>query len=84
MFASAASLFPKILRRAVMGMLPKNSLRKRLVTKLLIYPGPSHPHEDRLPADSSQSLLERSERSLNDKRPPDIRKTQDENYIEWP
>lgn len=67
-----------------MGMLPKNGLRKRMVTKLLIYPGPSHPHEDRLPSDSAQSLLERSDRALKDRRPADIRKYQDDNYIEWP
>ena len=66
-----------------MGMLPKNGLRKRMVTKLLIYPGPSHPHDDKL-ADSAQSLLERSDRALIDRRPADIRKYQDENYTEWP
>lgn len=74
----------QILRRAVMGMLPKNSLRKRMVTKLLIYPGPSHPHDDQLPADSAQSLLERVDRALVDRRPADIKKYQDENYTEWP
>lgn len=67
-----------------MGMLPKNSLRKRMVTKLLIYPGPSHPHDDQLPADSARSLLEKSDRKLIDRRPADIRKYQDDNYIEWP
>lgn len=67
-----------------MGMLPKNGLRKRMVTKLLIYPGPSHPHDDQLPADSAVSLLERSDRTPVDRRPVDIRKYQDENYAEWP
>ena len=67
-----------------MGMLPKNDLRKRHVTKLLIYPGPSHPHEDMLPLDSTQSLLEISERSPADKRPEDVRKHQDESYVQWP
>lgn len=77
-------LITKIVRHAVMGMLPKNSLRKRMVTKLLIYPGPSHPHEDKLPADSTQSLLERTERIIADKRPMELRKNQDETYVEWP
>ncbi|CAM9165833.1 unnamed protein product [Hapterophycus canaliculatus] len=74
----------EILRRAVVGMLPKNGLRKRMATKLLIYPGPSHPHEDRLPEDSALSLLEKSDRKLADRRPEDIRKYQDDNYVEWP
>lgn len=35
----------RVLRDAVWGMLPKNtSLSKRLLKKLKIYPGPSHPH----------------------------------------
>ena len=67
-----------------MGMLPKNGLRKRFATKLLIYPGPTHPHEDHLPMDTTQSLLERSDRTLRDRRPPEIRKNQDENYVPWP
>ena len=28
----------------VSGMLPKNSLRKKLLTRLKIYSGPEHPH----------------------------------------
>ena len=67
-----------------MGMMPKNDLRKRLVTKLLIYPGPSHPHEDMLPLESTQSLLDVSERTPADKRSADVRKHQDENYVQWP
>ena len=34
---------------AVKGMLPKNSLSRRLVTKLKIYAGPEHPHEAQKP-----------------------------------
>ena len=29
---------------AVRGMLPKNRLSRKLVTKLKVYPGPEHPH----------------------------------------
>ena len=34
----------KIIRNAVSGMLPKNSLRKKLLARLKIYSGPDHPH----------------------------------------
>jgi large subunit ribosomal protein L13 len=34
---------------AVKGMLPKNRLNRRLVTKLKIYAGPEHPHEAQKP-----------------------------------
>ena len=34
----------KIIKTAVSGMLPKNSLRKKLLTRLKIYSGPEHPH----------------------------------------
>jgi Ribosomal protein L13 len=34
----------ELLRRAVMGMLPKNKLRDRMILQLRIYEGPSHPH----------------------------------------
>jgi large subunit ribosomal protein L13 len=34
---------------AVKGMLPKNRLSRRLVTKLKIYAGPEHPHEAQKP-----------------------------------
>jgi large subunit ribosomal protein L13 len=34
---------------AVKGMLPKNRLSKRLVTKLKVYPGSEHPHEAQKP-----------------------------------
>ena len=38
---------------AVKGMLPKNRLSRKLVTKLKIYAGPEHPHEAQKP----QSLV---------------------------
>jgi large subunit ribosomal protein L13 len=38
-----------ILRLAVKGMLPKNSLGRRQLKKLKIYVGPDHPHEAQKP-----------------------------------
>ena len=35
----------RVLQKAVLGMLPKNRLRKRWATKLRIYAGPDHEHE---------------------------------------
>jgi large subunit ribosomal protein L13 len=34
----------EVLRRAVRGMLPRNRLARRQLTKLKIYAGPEHPH----------------------------------------
>ncbi len=34
---------------AVRGMLPKNRLGRRLVTKLKVYPGAEHPHASQQP-----------------------------------
>ena len=39
----------EVLRRAVKGMLPKNRLARRQITKLKIYAGPEHPHEAQSP-----------------------------------
>jgi large subunit ribosomal protein L13 len=38
-----------VVRLAVKGMLPKNRLSRRLVTKLKIYAGPEHPHSAQKP-----------------------------------
>lgn len=38
-----------LLRQAVRGMLPKNSLGRQLLRKLKIYAGPNHPHEAQQP-----------------------------------
>ena len=35
------------MRRAVFGMLPKNKLRDRLVTRLYLYPEAEHPYKDK-------------------------------------
>lgn len=39
----------ELVRLAVKGMLPKNRLSRKLVTKLKIYPGPQHPHDAQKP-----------------------------------
>ena len=39
----------EVLRLAVKGMLPKNSLGRRQLKKLKIYAGPEHPHEAQKP-----------------------------------
>jgi large subunit ribosomal protein L13 len=40
----------EIVRKAVRGMLPKNSLGRQLLKKLKIYAGGEHPHEAQKPA----------------------------------
>jgi len=39
----------KVLLYAVRGMLPKNSLGRKMLKKLKIYPGNDHPHEAQCP-----------------------------------
>jgi large subunit ribosomal protein L13 len=39
----------ELVRLAVKGMLPKNRLSRKLVTKLKIYPGAQHPHDAQKP-----------------------------------
>lgn len=39
----------RVLRIAVKGMLPDNGLRHRMMSKLKIYAGPTHPHEAQKP-----------------------------------
>ena len=39
----------EVLRRAVKGMLPRNRLARRQITKLKIYAGPEHPHGAQTP-----------------------------------
>ncbi|HEY9161582.1 MAG TPA: 50S ribosomal protein L13 [Desulfomonilia bacterium] len=51
--ASAKSIMAKnpeeILKHAVRGMLPKNSLGKSMFKKLKVYTGSNHPHEAQMP-----------------------------------
>lgn len=35
----------ELIRHAVWGMLPKNKLRDRLITRLYVYPGADHPYQ---------------------------------------
>ena len=39
----------EMIRMAVRGMLPKNSLGRQMIRKLKIYAGPNHPHEAQKP-----------------------------------
>ena len=38
-----------LIHHAVKGMLPKNRLASRILTKLKVYPGLKHPHEAQQP-----------------------------------
>ncbi len=40
----------EVIRTAVKGMLPKNTLGRQMLRKLKIYAGPKHPHEAQKPA----------------------------------
>jgi len=40
----------EMIRMAVRGMLPKNSLGRQMLRKLKIYAGPNHPHEAQKPS----------------------------------
>ncbi len=39
----------EVVRRAVVGMLPKNRLGRQMATKLKVYAGPDHPHAAQSP-----------------------------------
>jgi len=39
----------RVVRSAVRGMLPKNSLGRKMLAKLKVYPGPDHPHAAQKP-----------------------------------
>ena len=39
----------EVIRRAVRGMLPRNRLARKQLTKLKVYAGPEHPHEAQQP-----------------------------------
>ena len=46
--------FPdRVLHAAVRGMLPKNSLGRKMLTKLKVYAGPRHPHQAQKPQELS-------------------------------
>jgi large subunit ribosomal protein L13 len=39
----------EVIRKAVKGMLPRNRLARRQITKLKVYAGPAHPHQAQKP-----------------------------------
>lgn len=41
----------RVIEKAVWGMLPKNRLGRKLLTKLRVYGGPEHPHRAQSPAE---------------------------------
>jgi large subunit ribosomal protein L13 len=43
----------RVLRNAVRGMLPKNSLGRQMLRKLKVYSGPTHPHAAQQPEELS-------------------------------
>ncbi len=45
----------EMIRLAVRGMLPKNSLGRQMLRKLKIYAGPKHPHEAQQPVSLEKS-----------------------------
>lgn len=47
LLASAHS--DRVVRNAVRGMLPKNSLGRQMLSKLRVYAGPAHPHASQKP-----------------------------------
>lgn len=83
LFFSVVKFVNQILRKAVMGMLPKNELRRRMTAKLRIYPGPCHPHEDQLPPDRAECLLVKQERTFNDEVVEEVEVLSPEEQEEW-
>ena len=44
--------FPEeVIRKAVKGMLPRNRLARKQITKLKVYAGPEHPHQAQQPTE---------------------------------
>jgi large subunit ribosomal protein L13 len=41
----------RVVRQAVRGMLPKNALGRKMLSKLKVYAGPEHPHAAQKPED---------------------------------
>jgi large subunit ribosomal protein L13 len=41
----------RVVQAAVRGMLPKNRLGRRMIKKLKVYPGGSHPHQAQQPTE---------------------------------
>ncbi len=54
----------EVVRRAVMGMLPKNKLRDLLMERLYIFPGGDHPYQEKI---NSQKSPPKADRPLDEK-----------------
>ena len=50
----------EVIRRAVWGMLPKNRLGRKLMTKLKVYPGEVHPHAAQKPEPFPLNTVEKA------------------------
>lgn len=46
----------RVIEHAVRGMLPKGALGDRLILKLRVYPGPTHPHQAQQPIPLDEAL----------------------------
>ncbi len=57
----------RILRHAVKGMVPKNKLSDRLITRLKIYAGPEHPHAAQV--EGSKRMAEEMQKAIAEGRP---------------
>ena len=56
--ADVLSKYPeRIVREAVHGMLPKNTLGRHMLQRLKVYSGESHPHESQVKASAKQDAL---------------------------
>ncbi len=43
----------RVIMEAVWGMLPKNTISRKMMTRIKVYSGPDHPHEAQMPVASS-------------------------------
>ena len=57
-----ARLPERIIEQAVKGMLPKNSLGRKLFTNLKVYAGPNHPHQAQQPEDLTINTIPNGEK----------------------
>ncbi|MDJ0724769.1 MAG: 50S ribosomal protein L13 [Prochloraceae cyanobacterium] len=53
----------RIVEKAVKGMLPKNSLGRKLFTKLKVYSGPDHPHQAQQPEELKINTIPTGDKS---------------------
>lgn len=49
-YADVLAVHPeRIVEKAIKGMLPHNTLGRKMLSKLKVYPGPTHPHQAQSP-----------------------------------